>query len=174
MQVVHAKMLGRTGAFEEAHELFQKLLISQPTLWELQLEAATNLEHWAEAEESYDRYLQALSGAPPGETSSVWGWGRLSSAVSLSPNESPTPEQVAVRFEAAAHIAQCRLGLAAHAPDDATRNTALGTGAFELAAFAEQASQFEGDWDRLQQLYDKLLEELGEASRPLRKPNESV
>ena len=66
------------------------------------------------------------------------------------------------------------MGLGAHAPDEATGKTALGTGAFELAAFADQSSHLEGDWDRLQQLYDQLLAELGEPSRPLRKTDESA
>lgn len=174
MQVVRAKMLSRTGQYEAAHALFEELLLQQPTLWELQTEAAHNLQRWADAEMSYDRYLQTLSGAPPGKTSSVWGWGRLSSAVASNTTQDPTPEQIAIKFEVAAHIAECRLGLAAHAPDEQIRNTSLGTGAFELAAFADQASHLDGDWERLQQLYDSLLQELGEASRPLRMSDQSL
>ena len=68
------------GKFEEAHALFVQTLIANPKNLTLQVEAARNLQMWANGKD-IELIKKAVFGAEPDakKTNILWGWGKINS-----------------------------------------------------------------------------------------------
>ncbi len=68
------------GKFEEAHALFVQSLIANPKNLTLQVEAARNLQMWANGKD-IELIKKAVFGAEPDakKTNILWGWGKINS-----------------------------------------------------------------------------------------------
>lgn len=98
-----------SGKYKEAHEILLKSLTTTNSNITLQLEAARNLQQWADGKDK-DMLLKAINGTALNDKKRniVWGWGQISTLASKHAN------QREVFFEARYNIAVCRrlIGLA--------------------------------------------------------------
>ena len=96
------------GKFEEAHALFLKSLTTNSNNLSFQVEAARNLQLWAN-EKDADLLKKALLGTELNakNTNIVWGWGHIGKVTSARVNDF-----MEIFFESRLNVAKCRLGIA--------------------------------------------------------------
>ncbi|HUP81082.1 MAG TPA: hypothetical protein VM260_21210 [Pirellula sp.] len=91
------------GKFEEAHALFLQSLTTNPNNITFQVEAARNLQLWANEKDS-ELLKKAVEGAEPNakKTNVIWGWGKISDATTKKVSDFRD-----IYFEARLNIAKC-------------------------------------------------------------------
>ena len=96
------------GKFEEAHKLFLQSLTTNSSNLSFQVEAARNLQLWANGKDT-ELLKRALLGTEPNakKTNIVWGWGQIGKVTSARVNDF-----MEIFFESRLNLAKCRLGIA--------------------------------------------------------------
>jgi hypothetical protein len=105
------------GKFEEAHAIFKELLASSPSVLNIQVEAARNLQKWSGGN-NVDLLRKAVFGCEPNakKMNQVWGWVKISSQTSANKYKE-------TYFESRLNLAKClrMIGLCEQ-PDQRKKN----------------------------------------------------
>jgi hypothetical protein len=94
------------GEYKASIDLFFGILKQKPTMLDVQIEAAQAYESWAAVvppKFAATAYSWALNGPGEKRQNLIWGWGKVSTMASKSPNHR------AKFFDARYHVALCRL-----------------------------------------------------------------
>ena len=97
------------GKFEDAHALFVQSLTANTNNLSFQVEAARNLQLWANGKEDAELLKKALLGTEPNakKVNVVWGWGQIGKVTAARVNDF-----MEIFFESRLNVAKCRLGIA--------------------------------------------------------------
>lgn len=147
-----------SGKFKDAHEILVKSLTASNSNITLQLEAARNLQQWADGKDK-ELLEKALNGTAPNDKKKniIWGWGQVSTITSKYPNQRDA------FFEARYNIAVCRRLIALH-PQQAKRKETLERAINDIRQTFVSYPDFGGPEDkaRSEALLKQLQQELGQ------------
>jgi tetratricopeptide (TPR) repeat protein len=142
-----------SGKFEEAHKIFVQALTKSATNLTIQVEAARNLQLWANGKDT-DLLKKAFLGTQSGPKGNiVWGWGQISKVTS-----SRMKDFQDVFFEARLNIANCRRLIALNEKDPNKKKTTLESAVGDIRATYKTYPELGGP--EHESNFNKLLKDL--------------
>ncbi|MBL8819594.1 MAG: hypothetical protein JNL58_26450 [Planctomyces sp.] len=155
--------------FEEAYQIAESILKTNPLALHAQFEAAHILSDWG-AGGNVDKFLPAIQGVKNDKNELVvWGWSNISRRLQQTIARDPNPEFRERFFEARYQLSSVRRRYAAATPAASEDGKAqLRSAKAEITILTQVVRDIEEPWwGKFDKLYRDLQADLGEQAKPL-------